>query len=775
MNRRHAVRPTAVTRTTETARPGKNRPAGLSPVLLHQVLMTAPAQAGAGQMVQLQRYAGNQAVAGVLQRNSTQDSTAQQQTQSQQQQQQQPDLKEWLDPKKFKKAAHGPLLESDRDVDAIDLWLKTYQKERDAQKQKEILQTLWEACNYWLQKHPDPKKSRSVKIRRPIIEKVKQAAEQEHGNLDSSRLSQQAVPQEDEKGVMEWIVDRIDDATGIVSAIKKKDIAKGIEAGGMIAKGGFSAGGQITTLVGEKTTGETVKGIGQAVGDAAQTVVKAISMVNSSRALYKEIKARGAKHVFTEGDKPLEVVSNVVSTGKSGVDTAKDIASLAMGSEATAVKTLGQASGVLDIVHGTIDIVRGGLGLFRAHKQGQDIKTLQANVETVYQEIKQKVETLHHEIQQEKNLLLQTRLQDQKQVDEVWEKLKEQVKQLRKLHSFLQQFEEQRQAVNLTAANLEKIRGRRMEEDVFKVVKGGVGIAGGIAATTGAGAVVTISMTAVGAILSAGKSGVQSRRNAAVSRLMDIASRLTDEGKPKGRPDAVNDYRQMEQRIYKCYYNHLPQVIKKQVPPGLKKDEFTDIKQFAWTDKRQRIGSGIVDKKQPEKNKKIQVPESEIDSIPANYSEEVRKNNWFEVHGNGKVQKEKPKGLAKIDWKVSTTAHKSDLAIQTAQNEVVNALYAVGTASWDAQTKKFGNNPIKVVGSADPETEAMVQQTGQLVGEQLMAAARITPADWEYWLKQAQQEATKESPQQEAQQQEAKQEIIEQKMKEYIRNKIKVI
>ncbi len=149
-------------------------------------------------------------------------------------------------------------------------------------------------------------------------------------------------------------------------------------------------------------------------------------------------------------------------------------------------------------------------------------------------------------------------------------------------------------------------------------------------------------------------------------------------------------------------------------------DDFTHIKEFAWEDKKQRVPSlekAIIDN--PAKAGQLNEP--------------TKKNKWVEVQdSNGKAtHKEKPKGMSKVSYTLSASAHKSKQSLQASKEELATILTALCMQSYDSTSKQFINSPIKPMGEADPDT---LKEFGNITLKTLLSAADITEARWSGWF-----------------------------------------
>jgi hypothetical protein len=216
---------------------------------------------------------------------------------------------------------------------------------------------------------------------------------------------------------------------------------------------------------------------------------------------------------------------------------------------------------------------------------------------------------------------------------------------------------------------------------------------------------------------------VKLARNFAATGLIELARRLTDDGVPKGKPEAAPAYRDMEIRVEAAYYNNMVSVIKGKVPFGFEKGEFAAVEQFVWDDKKNRLKS--LDKTVVRGFAKV-----------SDVSESAMRSTWIQVQVGTKVHNEKPKGKAKVGRAAKPSAHKSSQAMAANKDEIAVALLNLARGSFDSTTGQFKEVPINPVGDTD-----IIENMQLVTIHGLLGAADITSKRWAAWLAKADDEA----------------------------------
>ena len=506
-------------------------------------------------------------------------------------------------------------------------------------------------------------------------------------------------------------------------AFRDKDAGTGdeIEAGGNFVKGagqvghgvtaGFKAfgGSDIkgadgkTILNGNDVAGE----MGAAIGDGVATVSGTISTVKGIVDLCKDWSESTGKEKIASA---LDIAGNMASTGQSGVKTALGVIKThgALAGKEVGSTALGSAAAILGIITGSIQIAQGGFSIYRSWSANNTVKEGEAKQKEMLTQISSNIQQIKDKMPA---FLAAGNASDIATVQS----------EMIKLGATLEQLQAAQAQAAPAMSAMKKVQNRRMENGAMKAAGGTLSVVSSALVLSGVGAPIAIAIGALGGLLALGYAGLNLARNRKASKLTTIAKRLTDDGKPKAKPDLEEPgYRAMEGRIYKCYYNHLPKVIDKTIPAGMTDDEFTYVKQFAWDDKKGRVQS--LDKqfiKQPAEAQLL--------------DDGIKKNKWVEVRDSkGQVlYKEKPKGFAKLDLTFSASAHKSKQSLNTSKDELATILTQMCLQSYDQTSRKFVNSPVTPSGNADPET---LKEFGMITLNTLLSAADITAARWNGWL-----------------------------------------
>ncbi len=465
---------------------------------------------------------------------------------------------------------------------------------------------------------------------------------------------------------------------------------------------------------GNSTQWTQVGDIGAAYADGTAAIAETITFLKGIHDRRK-LAQQGGLTTYEKVDSTLELAGSGAKIAQSGVKTGLDITKAVTEAGASeAMAGMSTAAGALGIVIGTIEFIQGGAQVFRGLMTKNQINKAEAQQQ-------QMLDSAQAQIGQASQVTAEFLMgADLMEDSEIVDALMDKWGQLEA--SFKQMQAEQAKYAPAMAA-VRKLESRRMESGAFKMAKGTTGVIAGALIVSGVGAPIGIAVAAIGGILALSEAGLKLSRNAAASRLTLVARRLTEEGMPKGKPDQSPDYRVMERRVYKCYYNHIPEVLEKKAPTGMSSSEFGDVKNFAWEDKRDRIESDA---------------KTTIDSpaAAAFLNEPVKRDSWIEVQDDAGIptHKEKPKSWAKAGLLTSASAHKSKQAMEASKDDIVNALYALGSSSYNQASQDFVDSPIVALGDADPETMASF---GQVTLQALLSAADITASRWTAWLADA--------------------------------------
>lgn len=502
---------------------------------------------------------------------------------------------------------------------------------------------------------------------------------------------------------------------------RAEGVAKGGAAAGSIIHGAYKLSKGVAIHAGKDATAMTQLGdIGAAYADGTAAIAGLVTTVKGLRDLRKKHKEEGGLTRSEAVDGTFDTISNVGGTAYAGTKTALDIIKAgtevggksAMGMSAETAKAtisgLSTAAGVIGIVTGTFDVVAGAIQGFRALARKNALKEAQALQAKTIDDVHTMVdEVMEHLVEDDLGL------------DELFDLIDELVA----LENLVEDLEALVEEYKPAFDALSMLQNRKMENAAVKAAKGTTAVVSGALMVSGVGAPIGLAVAAVGAIISLGHAGLKLARNHKANTLTKVAQRLSDEGRPKAMPDEDVDYRAMERRVYKAYYSHMPDVLQKQTPSGLSDDEFTDIKHFAWQDKKNRIDSG---------------DKHAIDNPAAadGVSELDRKTHWLEVvDQQGEVtHREKPKGMSKAGFIFSSDAHKSKQAQAAASADVAKALYELCSSAFDPVTSKFVDAPIVVQGSP-PEDQ--VDAMKAITMNALLSAADITESRFAAWWKSA--------------------------------------
>lgn len=526
--------------------------------------------------------------------------------------------------------------------------------------------------------------------------------------------------------------------------LKVFDSAKTLFAKDSSAKDRINAGGDLVaglTQTGHGTSkivkigmgsdkGEALKRASESIGEISATVADSgggfAALIATGTGLYNIIKhyrSGGSRRemaslVAQETENVLVLGQSAVKSTSGGLKSAA--ARIGESANANTVSGLATAASVLSIVVGTVQIAQGGLKMWRAYHAQNKLSELgqqQAEVVHAIAANLADVESLLPEIIDSG---------DQPSIDLVLE-------QMLVLVNTLKQLQQIQQQSSAAAKAMEKITNRRMEEGTIKAVEGVIAVTSGGLILSGAGAPFAIAIGAIGGVMALGYAGINWQRNRKADSLMGIAERINDDGIPKAKPDPKVDYRLMEDRIYKCYYNHLSNVLKDTQPAGMDKDEFKKVKYFAWEDKKDRVDS--------QEKYSITHPDN-ADGLPKS----IKRDKWIEVHDRtGKVtHHEKPKGIEKAKYTLSFSAHKSRQSLDYSREELAGILTDMCLANYYPELGAMEDAAIQPVIQPDEEfDQETIQAFRQLTVKHLLSAAEIKVKQWQKWYEESDGERDK--------------------------------
>lgn len=668
----------------------------------------------------------------------------------------------------------------------IDTWLKAVDTARTWDEQQHALQQVREACNAWLDKHnttPQRGERSSVASRRSSILNLCQAAtsaissggslpsptapsngggrQVSHGkrvyegalglsesvagtggsagDFDDARATDNngqgsgmgdKVKSDflDGANIVGGITDIYDAYNDYEGSTRKKieAVSKGGEGVGKVAHGGMKVGRGIATEIdGDKvTTGWKGTGeLGATIGDSTAALSGLVVTVNGLISLKKDWQASTTNEKIAQ---TLDIAESAASTTQGGIKTGLGIYKSGMefaGNTpwADTVSAVGSAAAIAGLVAGAIQIAQGGFAIYRGLSANSNIKQAEQQQRAMIDGIATRLNDAAEGL----NWMIAARKMGSEAVTEADLDAVEQ--ELVTLQATLTELQHAEAQYAPAMAAMKKISNRRMEEGAMKAAGGGLAVVSSALTLSGVGAPIALAIGALAGIMALGYAGLSLARNAKANALTTVAKRLTDDGKPKAKPDPDPSYREMEKRVYKCYYGHIPEVMETRKPAGLKTDDFKIVKEFAWEDKKSRVKS--LDK--------------HIVSRPAearNLDDRILENKWIEARNSaGKpTHKEKPKGWSKFNYKVSASAHKSKQATKASKEEVASALAALCLHSYDPNQASFVNAAIVPQGNADDETRQAVESYGNVTLTGLLSAADITAARWTKWCQKAQ-------------------------------------
>lgn len=499
---------------------------------------------------------------------------------------------------------------------------------------------------------------------------------------------------------------------------KESGVKDRINAGGsLVASGGqlLHGAGKGTKVIGEIATsdkfelGSAFGEIGGAVGDLTAAFG---GLISTATGIYDLCKNWEESTKTEKAAAALEIAKSVTSTAQSGVKTAsgvvKSVAAV-NGKEAATetISTLGSAAAIIGIVVGSIQVAQGGFQIYRGLSSKMSAKKAEDEQNRIITEIGKRLQQAKEQLPP----LFATG--NQQEILKVAEKILE-------LRDTLVQLQEAQIQSAPAMEAMKQIGNRRMAEGAMKAAGGTLGIVTGTLVLSGVGAPIALTIGALSGLLGLGYAGVNLGRNFTAKSLIDIAQRLSDDGQPKAKPDPEPDYRIMEERVYKCYYKHLPQVLTKAKPQGMDSSEFGKVKAFAWEDKKTRVdGLEKVIIKQPSQANKL--------------DKMTKKNKWVEVQDSKgqTTHQEKPKGSEYVKYILRPSAHKSKQSLKASKAELASILTLMCMQSYDPKTQQFINSPIKPMGEADAETLA---EFGNVTLKTLLSAADITEKRWSRWF-----------------------------------------
>jgi hypothetical protein len=457
--------------------------------------------------------------------------------------------------------------------------------------------------------------------------------------------------------------------------------------------------------------------VGASFADGTGAVADFITWMKTIRDARKKSREQGG----LTGKEKFDAVADTTETGLNvihkGTKTALDITKAATEVGATdAIVGLSTAAGAVAIVISTIETARGLLQVKRGFDASKTIKKTEARQAAIVADVQSQVSVARDATTK----FLVDNSGFAPGFDQAYESLIEDWGKLKTAYEGV--VEIQKQSASAMKA-MKQLQNRQMEEGAVKAAKGVVGIVSGALLLSGVGAPIAVGVGAIAGIIALSHAGVKLARNFAATGLIELARRLTDDGVPKGKPEAAPAYRDMEIRVEAAYYNNMVSVIKGKVPFGFEKGEFAAVEQFVWDDKKNRLKS--LDKTVVRGFAKV-----------SDVSESAMRSTWIQVQVGTKVHNEKPKGKAKVGRAAKPSAHKSSQAMAANKDDIAVALLNLARGSFDSTTGQFKEVPINPVGDTD-----IIENMQLVTIHGLLGAADITSKRWAAWLAKADDEA----------------------------------
>ncbi len=669
------------------------------------------------------------------------------------------------------------------ELQQIDKWLAeaegaTTQDERDY-----ALDQACEACEVWVNKHRDDDGggSRSVKARRPyILQLLSQLTIIPRQSRPAAPIApDRDKPAEDDNGeqrlaLIGGVLDAVADSSGITGdygdinlGTTSADKFDPSEHGSMSQGGGGSINNQfadmaeganaITGIIGiargfhaideaedgwetaeavgdtlastgkmihgaykvtkgiaiqsggDKTTYTQVGDIGAAYADGLGTVAGFISWVKSIRDARKKSKEQGGLTNSEKAETGAEIASSSLSVLQGGTKTALDITKAVTQVGATeAIVALSTVAAALGLVVGTIETARGGMQMYRGWSAKKTIASTRAAQEKFLNDFHTSLagsmeETYRQVAGAEIDVFEFSDLIDK------WEELETVYAEM---ETVVRESEGAFEA-------LRKLQNRQMEQGAVKMAQGVTAIVSGALLLSGVGAPIAIGVAAIAGIIALSYAGVGLARNSAASTMIELARRLDDDGVPKAKPDEEPSYRLMTRRVEDAYYKNLRSVLENKTPFGFTESEFRTIEQFVWDDKKDRLSSD---------DRNICDDWQEFDKL----TRAEQKASWIQVGHGDASKKEKPKNWTKLSRAARPSAHKSSQAMEANKLEVAEALWKLGSGSFNGAS--FVSAPVTPQGNVDDVGDRdLVAEMRSVTVTGLLDAADITESRWKAW------------------------------------------
>lgn len=532
-------------------------------------------------------------------------------------------------------------------------------------------------------------------------------------------------------------------------------LTEGAAAAGQLAHGLAKTvkGGGLATNPSERAgyTWTAVGDVGASLADGAALVNGYAQYAKNLYDLLENWKSATIKERVARG---FDVAGDVADLTKSGYNVTKDVFKAVRefgGSSSQFAPALTTAASIAGIVSGTIQIAQGGFQLYRSWKSKGAVKETKKQQQQFISSINDEIWYIEGLIDLIREEIGKARKStpihgDINGITELMALLKKAENKLIILGDTLAQLSTIQAKFAPAMSAMEKINNRKMEDSAFKMAGGTTAIASSALVMSGAGAPIAITVGAISGIIAIGRAITKFRRNQAADSLINIAQLLTPDGKRNTELDPDLSYREMEKRTRKLYYSHMTHVMIREPAPGLSDSEFEDIKTFVQQEKSERVSKGTrkevqvagLANKEDIKDPKNRIPiEFEMKKLRKQDLEE----NWIEISNReGKViATEDPQGLwGKTKFAFSPSAHKSEQAYEANVEEVVNALYTLGTSGFNKEQEQFVDAPIKPIGEANPE---LVKEFSNLTLKGLLKSAEITDERWLKWLEKAEQKS----------------------------------
>jgi hypothetical protein len=437
------------------------------------------------------------------------------------------------------------------------------------------------------------------------------------------------------------------------------------------------------------------------VSDGAAGVVGGLSALMEGADLVKGLSEAGD---LKDGSIEQRVewtvarAKNVAGIVKGVADSVNGFTKVATGAASTAASTVGAGAGValggIDVVHGAYQMITAGVDKSRLTGAEKKMTDAISSAKTQVQDIDvvlplARREKAVYERKKTTEATAAKRAHAKRRAQALGVEILDLETSKLELTGLIGRLEAMQVEFGPVLDGMRQVQNRRMKKGAFKAVTGAIDVATGALILSGVGAPVAIALGVFNGLLKLGNFVLDVGRKNKASKLTNIAVRLDDSGRAKGKPDDPNDvgYRAMESRVTNSYYKHYSNAIEDKAPSGINGDDWGHVRDFVQEAKLDAVA---------ETAKTQHASRGSADSA----SEAVKRSTWAEYKVGSDTKEERPGFLRRRGLNFTFSAHKSEQAIDASNSELASGVVRIAMSAFNPDTKSF--IPTQVT-AQDPE------------------------------------------------------------------------